>query len=83
MFCKNCGKQISNDSRFCRYCGTLVEELEDVNIENNVKTTVQNQVVEPVKEEPKFEVPDFTASATEEKHEFTLEEIMKEYGHEF
>ena len=56
MFCKNCGKQISDDSRFCRYCGTLVEELEDVNIENNVKTTVQNQVVEPVKEEPTLKI---------------------------
>ncbi len=39
---------------------------------------------EPVKEEPKFELPDFTATpASEEKHEFTLEEIMKEYGHDF
>jgi len=21
MFCKNCGKEISNDSNFCQYCG--------------------------------------------------------------
>ena len=35
---------------------------------------------EPAKEEPKFEVPSFTTSS-DDSHEFTLEEIMKEYGH--
>ena len=24
MFCRMCGKSISNDSRFCQYCGTAV-----------------------------------------------------------
>ena len=38
---------------------------------------------EPVKEEPKFDLPDFAFPASEEAHEFTLEEIMKEYGHDF
>jgi len=42
----------------------------------------------PAKTEPakqSFEMPDFTktSSSSEEKHEFTLEEIMKEYGHDF
>lgn len=22
MYCKNCGKQIDDDSKFCNYCGT-------------------------------------------------------------
>lgn len=56
MFCKNCGKQISEDSRFCRYCGTLVEEIEEGKIESNTKTAVQNQVIESIKEEPKLKV---------------------------
>lgn len=25
MFCKNCGKEIDNDSTFCRYCGQKQE----------------------------------------------------------
>lgn len=27
MFCSNCGKEISDNSRFCRYCGVEVEKL--------------------------------------------------------
>lgn len=27
MYCKNCGKQIENDSKFCRYCGTKLEDI--------------------------------------------------------
>ena len=57
--------------------------LDDTVIIKKVTPVEAPKKAEPVKEEPKFEVPDFTASATEEKHEFTLEEIMKEYGHEF
>lgn len=26
MYCKNCGKQIADDSKFCKYCGTLVDD---------------------------------------------------------
>ena len=26
MFCKNCGHEISDDSKFCSNCGTKVEE---------------------------------------------------------
>ena len=25
MFCKNCGKEISNDSKFCQFCGTPMD----------------------------------------------------------
>ena len=28
MYCKKCGKQIVDDSKFCKYCGALVDESE-------------------------------------------------------
>ena len=27
MYCKNCGKQIENNSRFCKYCGASQGEM--------------------------------------------------------
>ena len=30
MFCKNCGREISDDSKFCSNCGTKVEVEEDI-----------------------------------------------------
>jgi len=30
MFCKNCGSQLSDDAKFCEYCGTPIEVAEDV-----------------------------------------------------
>ena len=30
MFCKNCGHEISDDSKFCSNCGTKVEVEEDI-----------------------------------------------------
>lgn len=27
MFCKNCGKEIADDSKFCQYCGTSLETI--------------------------------------------------------
>ena len=27
MYCKNCGKQIENNSRFCNYCGASQGEM--------------------------------------------------------
>ena len=26
MFCKHCGKEIADDSKFCAFCGTNIEE---------------------------------------------------------
>lgn len=26
MYCKNCGKEIADDSKFCQHCGTALEE---------------------------------------------------------
>lgn len=31
MYCKNCGKQIENDSNFCMYCGTKVNNVSSEN----------------------------------------------------
>ena len=30
MFCKECGKKVSDDSKFCCYCGTELTEENDV-----------------------------------------------------
>lgn len=29
MYCKECGKQIANDSKFCPYCGTKLDMISD------------------------------------------------------
>ena len=36
MFCKNCGHEISDDSKFCSNCGTKVER------------EVEEEIVEPI-----------------------------------
>lgn len=30
MFCKNCGKQINDNSKFCMYCGCNVDEKDNI-----------------------------------------------------
>lgn len=29
MYCKNCGKEIADDSRFCQYCGTAQQQVQE------------------------------------------------------
>ena len=53
MFCKNCGHEISDDSKFCSNCGTKVEVDKDIVVpvavvdkteevaENNVEETLK------------------------------------------
>ena len=39
MFCKNCGKEISNDSKFCQFCGTPMDATvatEQVAVSDNI-----------------------------------------------
>ncbi len=31
MYCKNCGKELSNNSKFCGFCGSIVEKENDNN----------------------------------------------------
>lgn len=40
MYCKKCGKQISDDSKYCKYCGILVDETVPAN-NADVPTTTQ------------------------------------------
>ena len=35
MYCKNCGKQIDNDSRFCMHCGSRLTGSHDIIIKEN------------------------------------------------
>lgn len=52
MYCRKCGNQIPNDSKFCIYCGEEVktDETDNVNFEPNVEGEqyYQEQVVERV-----------------------------------
>ena len=48
MFCKNCGKKIDDDSKFCVYCGTAVSIIKEENTtsqqaETPVDATDENQ----------------------------------------
>lgn len=38
MYCKKCGKELSNDSIFCNYCGTLQKTMNSEKKENNNPT---------------------------------------------
>lgn len=56
MYCKECGKQIAIDSKFCIYCGTKVDVIEtpnltdDKDVEDNVQQVVVSTLVDsPVK----------------------------------
>jgi hypothetical protein len=42
MFCKHCGKQIDNDSKFCIYCGS---SLRSINIQVKHEQIVSPQTV--------------------------------------
>ena len=39
MFCRKCGKQIPDDSRFCQHCGKAVQVITGQVIEKTVKVT--------------------------------------------
>lgn len=40
MYCKKCGKQISDDSKYCKHCGILVDETVPAN-NADIPTTTQ------------------------------------------
>lgn len=41
MFCRKCGKQILDDSKFCQYCGVEVKEIEVTPIDAIITITEQ------------------------------------------
>jgi len=49
MYCPACGKQINDNSKFCRYCGTSIRNLEnkDVPKENSTLSTKQQAYKSP------------------------------------
>lgn len=36
MFCRKCGKQILDDSKFCQYCGLKVMEVQEIPIDKTI-----------------------------------------------
>ena len=46
MFCKNCGHEISDDSKFCSNCGTKVEVDEDIVVPVAVVDKIEEEVNE-------------------------------------
>ena len=44
MFCKNCGHEISDDSKFCSNCGTKVEVDEDIVVPVEVVDKIEEEV---------------------------------------
>ncbi len=52
MYCKNCGKEVSDDAQFCKYCGTKFISKEKVNgrviakeIETEKKVKNKNAII--------------------------------------
>ena len=43
MFCKNCGKQIADDSVYCSYCGANQQNSDTRNTQNPYQNTQQRQ----------------------------------------
>ena len=52
MYCKKCGKQIADNSKFCKYCGTLVDEsLETDSTNDSIQTDTRSEIIVSTKEE--------------------------------
>ncbi|MGN1169428.1 MAG: zinc-ribbon domain-containing protein, partial [Acutalibacteraceae bacterium] len=51
MICKNCGKEIVDDAKFCENCGTAVEVV-PIQPEQAVETPREQSVTEPVQTPP-------------------------------
>lgn len=61
MFCRNCGKNISDEAKFCCYCGEVVdgeEEKETFKVESNLAPVNDEQMPE-AKETPALVIAGF------------------------
>lgn len=73
MYCKNCGKIIADDSHFCKYCGTLVDVLSEINNSNRTPKSGSEIVVTTKEESPlKIEI----AKKTNIKNSIIADEII-------
>lgn len=43
MYCNKCGKEISNDSKVCKFCGSAVSQQQTVNYNINMENTVRTK----------------------------------------
>ncbi len=50
MFCKNCGKEISDDAKYCPYCGVEQSNIEPI---KNVSVKEENTSIPPEKHKKK------------------------------
>lgn len=55
MYCKNCGKQIADDSKFCKYCGTLVDDSMTTN-DNSNEIKAEAEIVVSAQEDSSLKV---------------------------
>ena len=67
MFCKNCGHEISDDSKFCSNCGTKVEVDEDIVVPVAVVDKIEEEVNESEAETNKEESVNENESTTSVK----------------
>ncbi|WP_010424725.1 zinc ribbon domain-containing protein [Anaerophaga thermohalophila] len=42
MYCKECGKKIDNDSKFCKFCGQAQHEKQNSNVESPLAASTEN-----------------------------------------
>ena len=80
MFCRNCGKPIPEDARFCMYCGTPVEtatsEIEDQDVATEVLPEAEN--VYQTEPEAEATQPDDMFGGSDEVQEPEPEPVKKE-----
>lgn len=75
MYCSECGKVISDKSKFCRYCGAVIEPEETAPVNNAKAAPVSAPKSNPVTSNPKPVTP--SASKQEKKKEkLTFSEVI-------
>ncbi|MFW5774334.1 MAG: hypothetical protein ACOCWD_06600 [Tangfeifania sp.] len=57
MYCKECGKKIDNDSKYCKFCGKAQHEKQNLDVENPFAESIEdrelNKLEFPVYDYPK------------------------------
>ena len=73
MFCTTCGKQISNESIFCPYCGATVSIMDNSTSASNKNNGQMSKGIQPTSALPPLNNPYFQSSRTAktEKYDFS------------